>query len=1270
MLNKIRSNIGLCVRGFLRGLSELQKFFLCSLRHTPKEKGPMKAFRIGTRAQGDISSLFQAARLAQAGAASASFCSAGLIEKYNRLNSNYSLSLPKNESISSANYPPSLEASANKGRIIMRGNCIRVAFFLILSGFVTLAVSAQDQSSVRGQLGGTVVDSTGAVIQGAAINLLGPTGNATRTSSEQGEFTFPALAPGFYDVKVSKEGFKGTTVQKIEVSVNKTSTIRVVLELGAVTQTIEVVASSVSVESQSTAVTADITDTVYNNLPLGRSITSTFYLSPGVASGLGTGAQNPAISGSTGLENAYIADGVLLNDAAFGGLGVYQRRYGGIGVGINSSFVKEVQVNTAAFGPEIGHTTGGAVIMVTKSGSNAFHGTAGGYFQSRGMSAAYANQDDFQTVNKIGRILAPQGYEGDFELGGYVPVGYFKNHLFFFGAFNPTWNDNFVQPVIGSGLFTATNGQVDRKDTIWDYSAKVTWQLNENHSIQGSVFGDPTHSDNAPWQTLNIDNVSANTTQTFGSRNVAAIYNGTIGPSLTLFAAFTMNWNNFTEAPLPVVNITDETQAAGTKAPVGSGLPDQRGAFRAQGFGSFENYTSNQKGVQFDVHKVVTILGQQHTFSAGYTWAFPTYNDTNGYSGGLFPIDVTNIDGDHFYGSNEAAVTGQSAEFHTLLQLASSVAPGATPGSTTCTKCPYMDVPGFYTKTGSTYAYNPQQVVLVADRGPFSAFTSVNTRKVHAAYVKDDWEMSKYATLSMGVRWEQQRMTSGGATQLINDQWGPRIGFTVDPKGDRKSKIYVNFGRYAWIMPLDAAIRELTAENQVENIYFAPDTANCSGGVCGVASPSNLVTLNQYNTVTFDSKNILNNAVGGVSVNPTVNLVSGGGSSPFQPGTRMEYTDEFVIGAEHEFRGGISASVRYIDRRIKRIIEDFQSVSVEQQLAGIPGFYAIGNPGAKTDVVVNPNEITWMPTAAQVLAFNAAGGGAANASLLGPPTGCSNSGGLTPKESGPVYNTLGTLLGAACFPSVNGIPNNATGAKYGGEVGADGVPDGYPNATRNYQAIEIEINKSLSHNWSLISNWRIARLIGNFEGAFRNDNGQNDPGISSLYDFTPGELNLLGSLLVPGPLNADRLHIVNIYPTYTFDKSILKGLIVTPGVKFETGNPLTTLAAQQAYTDQGEAILNHRGDLGHGPVTGTVDVHVDYPWRISEGKTLHFEADFLNIANTKRNLLINQNIDLDFEVPNKDFQAPGFGAANAAGQNLVLGFVQPFNARFHVSFNF
>jgi hypothetical protein len=116
--------------------------------------------------------------------------------------------------------------------------------------------------------------------------------------------------------------------------------------------------------------------------------------------------------------------------------------------------------------------------------------------------------------------------------------------------------------------------------------------------------------------------------------------------------------------------------------------------------------------------------------------------------------------------------------------------------------------------------------------------------------------------------------------------------------------------------------------------------------------------------------------------------------------------------------------------------------------------------------------------------------------------------------------------------------------------------------------------------------------------------------------------------------------------------------------------PLTTLEGLEPYADSGEIPLFGRGDLGRAPVTGTIDVHLDYPWRISETKSLHFSVDMLNIANTRRNLLINQNADLEFGVPNLDFMKPGTSYQNAAGTNLIQGFVQPFNARFHVAFNF
>src|SRR5206468_7899230 len=101
-------------------------------------------------------------------------------------------------------------------------------------------------------------------------------------------------------------------------------------------------------------------------------------------------------------------------------------------------------------------------------------------------------------------------------------------------------------------------------------------------------------------------------------------------------------------------------------------------------------------------------------------------------------------------------------------------------------------------------------------------------------------------------------------------------------------------------------------------------------------------------------------------------------------------------------------------------------------------------------------------------------------------------------------------------------------------------PDTYKDPVRVYQAVEIEVNKGFSHNWALNANWRIARLNGNYEGAFRNDNNQADPGISSLFDLTEGSLGLLGKQQGIGPLNTDRRHVINVNPYYVLDHSRLK----------------------------------------------------------------------------------------------------------------------------------
>jgi Carboxypeptidase regulatory-like domain len=1145
-----------------------------------------------------------------------------------------------------------------------------------------IATQAQDQGSSHGNLSGVVLDATKATVAGAQITISGPIGTQTQTSNDQGTFLFSTLIPGFYTVKVQKLGFKVASVPATEVLINKTTSLEISLETGEVSQTVEVTAATVTVDTSSTSVNSEFSDSFYSKIPLGRGVSSLFYLAPGVTSGIGTGTENPSISGASGLENLYVADGVSINDPAFGGIGVWSRVYGPLGTGINLSFVKEVQIKTGGFEPQYGHVSGGIVQLVTKSGGTKFFGNVGGYFNSRWMQTTYQNADDpkWDELNLVGRRLDNANYEGDFEFGGYVPIKGLRDRLFFFGTFNPSWNNAYYAPALGSGLYTATNGLIDRDTTRYDYAAKLTFRINDRHTIESTVSGDPSHTNPTAFSTLNIDNTSANSKWDYGTRNWSTRYDGAFGNSLLVDAAFTWSWNHFTETPATnVYNITDDTQIAG--------LAGQRGAYVSQGISVLEPYDATSKGLSGDVTKTIHAAGT-HAINVGYTWQFPKYDDHTFYSGPKYAIPETNATGGDpgYQNTTSPHLPGQMTDSAFALVLANNVA-GLPAGA--CTLCPYENVPGYAT---------PQQVVLQQVRGRFDGGVTNSSGKYHAAYINDAWEISKYVTINAGIRWEQQRLIGNSVERTFTNMWSPRIGIIVDPTGSRKQKFYANFGRYAFVLPLDAALRALSNEEDFQNSYWAPANAPCAPG-SGTPAGASCVTLNSLNSTDFvgDSSHLLNNANGGVPISAG-GLITGG--EPFAPGTRMEYTDEFLVGYDREFKGGIVASVRYIDRRLKRVIEDQGGISVEQfnALASNGGGlnYFIGNPSKAQDIFVNPNEITFsqgttfnVPTDAMGNPLPLIPANQAAYLAAGMPAGCFNSLGFgTPYVAYNQFNGFAAAngstspAGSACFPAVNtNAWTNASGgllpdctsfaqsqqpgscAAFGGEFYPDGKPDTYKDPKREYEAVEFEVRKAFTHNWALSVNYRLAQLRGNYEGAFRNDNGQADPGISSLFDFTEGNLGLLANQQSIGFLSTDRKHVLNAHSTYVIPGGKLKGFVIGAGLSVLSGNPLTTLVAQQAYQNPGEVPIFGRGDLGRAPVTGSVDAHLEYPFRISERLQLKVAFDLFNIANSTRQTTVQQFYDLGFGLKDQDFQKPVTTFVNQ-------GFVDPFSSRLSVQLTF
>ena len=1142
------------------------------------------------------------------------------------------------------------------------------AIFALLLSLAALGFAqAGSESSVKGSLSGVVMDPSDAVVSGAKVTITGPTGDKSMQTDPEGRFLFQILTPGFYSVKIEKEGFKATDVKQAEVQTGRTSSISVKLELGSSSTVVEVSGAAVTVDTTSTATDSNLTDTFYQSIPVGRGVTGLFYAAPGVSSGGGTGTANPSIAGGTGLENNYVADGVSITDAGFGGIGVYSRVYGSLSTGINLSFVKEVQVKTGGFEAQYGKSTGGVVQIVTKSGTNQLHGSLGGFFAPDSFEATRLQVDDFGAgsqnarFNLQGKILHQSNYDLDAQVGGHVPG--LKDHLFFYGSFNPQWNtdhDQFAQYPNASDLLNGTPtqtslGNVEIPVKVYSYAGKGTFRLNDHHQFEVSLFGDPTYGEQNPNGNLGLQTASKTTFDKlqYGTRNFVGRYNATLSPTWLFNASFTWGHNNLNDTPFSpnVYAITDYTQRNPCGAPLFNPLCTSvtnplRGQYFRQGFGYVENTTGDNYGLNFDTQKTFNFLGQ-HSISFGYRYDRSHYDGNRRYTGPNIPIDAATAAQATSDPNLQAAMvangTDAGFQLRTSAGLGCGIAEMVIPGMSQC-------------PDGGVGVY------LLQVRGTFSSHNFKTTSLYHTLFAQDAWSPNKYVTINGGLRWEQQHVQGVNAGYTFNDNWSPRVGISVDPWGNRKTKVTANFGRYTEALPLDIAIRSLSAEYDFPNTFwFAPNDG------AGHALVNADGTLDMSN---FSVANNFAGFAGGVSAQTAV---------AFGKGTRSEYLDEYQLGFEHEFgNSGVIFTAHYTDRRIKRIVEDNAALSPEASEAGLGQQYFISNPNKNQDLFINPQQI-FFPTDA-THTFDPNTGAYTGVQVPGcGATGATDAYYVQPTDSN--FNIItqpGTGFDAMCV----GVPSGGTiyaGGHGPGDPFSDGIPDGFVDPLRKYQAMEFEVNKSFSKGWQMRANYRIAKLQGNYEGSFRNDNAQNDPNISSLFDFTRGELNLLGQQFTPGVLNTDVRHLANGFVSYTFANRMMKGLTMGSSVHFQTGIPINNLFAHPVYTNAGEIpfcadnttnCTSARGALGRTKDWGSVDYHVDYPIRITEGTRLRLGADLFNLTNSKTLLRVDQFAQRSKGIGNADFSKPTGIGPSAVNGNTNPGYERPFYARLSVKFEF
>ncbi len=1191
--------------------------------------------------------------------------------------------------------------------------CMSSALLALIVSLTSLGFAqGSAESSVSGSISVFVSDPSGATISDAKVTINGATGTKAADTGADGRALFQVLPPGTYTVKVEKTGFKSEDIKDVVVVIGRAFPVNVKLEIGAASTTVEVTADAIAVDTTSTSQGANLNDQFYQSVPVGRGVTGLFYAASGVASGGGTGTANPSISGATGLENNYVADGVSITDGGFGGIGVYSRVYGSLSTGINLSFVKEVQVKTGGFEAQYGKSTGGIVQIVTKSGSSHFYGSVGGYFAPQRFESTRKFSDDFgfggsdQRFNLQGKILHQSNYDVDAQIGGYVPG--FKNHLFFFGAFNPQWNtdyDQFSQYINPSDLGTAGLGGPTQQHLgnfnvpvkVYSYSGKGTFKINDNHQIEASIFGDPTYGDNNANGNLAPQTASATTFDKlqYGTRNFVARYNGTMSPSWLINASWSWGHNNLKDTPGSpgVYQIVDLLQNLPCGAPnfnlnCGNTTDPLRGQFTRQGLGYFENTKGDTYGTNFDTSKSFHFLGQ-HNLSVGYRYDRSHYDGSKNRTGPNIPVDLAlaqTITGDPDLQSLLVA-NGTNAAFQLRARGSSSCITNPLtggPGS----KAAEIYIPGLdaapivttnsigqLVQVNATCPDGGLGVSLRQTRGEFGQLAFKTTSNYHTLFAQDSWSPSKYVTINAGIRWEQQHVQGTAASYTFNDNWSPRVGISVDPWGNRKTKITANFGRYTESLPLDIAIRSLSQELDFSDTNWVPPTDGSGHLLIASDGTIDLSTLVGTTTPANPAGGYIRSFNSGASLQAAV---------AFAPHTRSEYLDEYVLGFEHEFgNSGVVFSARYTDRRIRRIIEDLAALSPESAQAGLAQQYFIGNPSKTTDYFTNPQQIFFTSSAGD---FDPTLGyiGPQIAGCGDPATGVnafyvqpsdSNGNGVTFQGNDGMCVGVpdgGTVYGPPCAAA------SSSGAR-AGDPCPDGVPDGFVDPQRVYKAVEFEVNKSMSKGWQMRANYRIARLVGNYEGSFRNDNNQSDPNISSLFDFTRGQLNLLGQQFVPGVLNTDVHHLANGFVSYTFGGNHAKGLTVGSSVHFQTGIPINNLYAHPVYANSGEIpfcaddttnCASARGSLGRTSNFGSVDGHLDYPIRISEGKRLRLIADLFNVTNQRTQLRFDQNKQRTVGSGNADFQKPVGTGPSAVNGNTNPGYQRPFYARFGVKFEF
>jgi hypothetical protein len=687
----------------------------------------------------------------------------------------------------------------------------RLCLFLLVALACAAGARAQTQITT-GTIQGTVTDPQGAVVTGANVEVKNLETNLvkTLTTDTDGRFIALQLPPGNYTVTVSKQGFATLLQKNFPLTVGQTVPLNLSMSVAGVTETVTInsIPTVDTVKSESSTTINE--QTVSNTPVLGRKFEDLLTLTPGVSVVQGPDGDEINFAGQRGIFNNVSLDGGDYNNGFFGEQAGGQRA----AIDITLEAVQEFQVVATGATAEFGRTGGGVINVITKSGTNDFHGSLF-YFQR--LEALTANASDGQPLTDFSRE----------QFGGTIGGPIKRDKIFFFGAAEQIF-ENLTRANLSAqvgdtpcpvsaptilanealinvntdcqrlaliNFFRTSRGQeeglpVQRPIRNTALLGKLDWNLNQNNKLSVSY---------------NFD-YSRNTNQTFDVATYGNSANGIEGPS----KINVVNFNLFSSLSATKVNEAHFTYSRESRprSAVASNVP----ADTAMGFATTFRF-GQPFFIQPNVDELIwrtqvkdnfSIISGRHNFKFGGEWVH-TLNDQvfRGFFTGRYIFD--SVTGFLRYAS-PAAPGGFGPTTGECLNGAGQVVAWVTLPAQTCPAGSAVGGPLLlYLQDGT-----PTGIAGVPPPG-----ASRIKNEDFGLFAQDRWQVTRKLTLNYGLRWEAQifpspvippSQTAYGA--LINDpafpsdgtlhspkaEFQPRVGFAWDITGESKSVLRGSFG--------------------------------------------------------------------------------------------------------------------------------------------------------------------------------------------------------------------------------------------------------------------------------------------------------------------------------------------------------------------------------------------------------------------------------------------------------------------------------------------